>query len=99
MGEAMDSVGVSGILAVGTKLILSEFWALILGGFGTVSDTPKPTDTRRPIAEFRTPRDGRRRTVRAIGNELRVLYTDFLRERLPPKITDLLRRLDGGRKR
>ncbi len=57
-------------------------------------DTPKPTDPKRLIAEFRTPRDGRRRTVRAIGNELRVLYTDILKEPLPRRITDLLRRLD-----
>ena len=67
--------------------------------FWDMRDTPKPTDTKRPIAEFRTPRDGRRRTVRAIGNELRVLYTGFIEERLPRRIADLLRRLDGGRNR
>jgi hypothetical protein len=54
--------------------------------FWDMRDTPKPTDTKRPIAEFRTPRDGRRRTVRAIGNELRVLYTDILKESLPRRI-------------
>ncbi len=57
------------------------------------------TDAKQPISEFRTRRDGRRRTVRAIGNELRVLYTGFIEERLPRKITDLLRRLVGSRKR
>jgi hypothetical protein len=71
----------------------------LLGGFGTVSDTPKPTDPKQRVTEFRTPRDGRRRTVRAIGNELRVLYTAFLQDRLPPKIAELLRRLNSGRKR
>jgi hypothetical protein len=62
-------------------------------------DPPKPTDTKQPVIKFRTPRDGRRRIVRAIGNELRVLYTDFVRERLPSKIAALLRRLDGITKR
>jgi hypothetical protein len=52
-----------------------------------------------PKPEYRTPRDGRRRTIRAIGNELRVLYADFLRESLPRTISDLLRRLDRNLRR
>ncbi len=64
---------------------------------GTVRDTPKPTGPKPHIAEFRTPRDGRRRVVRAIGNELRVMYTEILKEPLPRRITDLLRRLERKR--
>jgi hypothetical protein len=62
-----------------------------------VRDTPKPPGPKPHIAEFRTPRDGRRRVVRAIGNELRVIYTEILKESLPRRITDLLRRLEGKR--
>jgi Anti-sigma factor NepR len=60
-----------------------------------VRDTPKPTGPQPHIAEFRTPRDGRRRVVRAVGNGLRVMYADVLKESLPRRITDLLRRLKG----
>jgi hypothetical protein len=58
-------------------------------------DTPEPTKPERPVAEFRTPRDGRRRAMRAIGNELRVLYAGFVKETLPRRISDLMRRIDG----
>jgi hypothetical protein len=60
-------------------------------------DQPKPPPDTKRLIEFRTPRDGRRRTVRAIGNHLRVIYTDFVQESLPPKLRKLLRRLNDRR--
>jgi hypothetical protein len=30
-----------------------------------------------------------------VGNEVRQMYSDVIKEEMPPKITDLLRRLDS----
>jgi hypothetical protein len=61
-----------------------------------MGDAPKVQQPK-SISEFRTRADGRRRTVRSIGNQLRATYSDFLKEPLPPRIADLLRRLDSRR--
>jgi hypothetical protein len=59
-----------------------------------MGDDFKPADAHTVFARFR-----KAQLTRVIGRQLQLMYSQFLKERLPPRIAELLRQLDMHGKR